>query len=444
LIVPAAGEATCDYTAADLLYADDAAAPDMNYVTATFNEIDFTAKATISWTAGQIRENATLTDDQGPLNESLAGHTQSGTYTFDPFTYSDSQTCSANKADYFVDGVYTQISKTIVNWAYVYSDEVEQDKDDATTTWTCDAGFVDLLKLTDGLVDPLKNWSFALYVGPDGFGGTQVGVTSSTSGDVDGILDFGMPTLRPDTTYTICELGVAAGWTSRWEVALDDGSPLVGIVAYDPNADDTVPEDLGNRCVDFGKNTSIPVTVGKTVHFKVDNTYPGGDPRTPGYWKNWNTCTGGGQAATAEANGGYAEGFWLLDDVLNGFGIGGGIVWDDILTNDTYTFSITKCLDAVNILDKRTLDGRKVASDPLHNLATHLLAAQLNFAAGACTSPEINAKAREAEELLDKYNFNGLSHDSIPKKSTDATLANTLASYLDLYNNGEFCGSDSE
>ena len=30
----------------------------------------------------------------------------------------------------------------------------------------------------------------------------------------------------------------------------------------------------------------------------------GGEPRTIGYWKNWNRCTGGNQAAVAEANGG--------------------------------------------------------------------------------------------------------------------------------------------
>jgi hypothetical protein len=93
------------------------------------------------------------------------------------------------------------------------------------------------------------------------------------------------------------------------------------------------------------------------------------------------------------------------------------------------------------ILDKRTLDGKKVASDPLHNLATHLLAAQLNFGAGACSTQAVLDAAVDAEELLDKYNFNGYGHDTIPKKSTDIALANSLATYLDNYNNGMYCGS---
>ena len=46
--------------------------------------------------------------------------------------------------------------------------------------------------------------------------------------------------------------------------------------------------------------------------FEVDNSHPGGDPRTIGYWKNWNRCTSGNQAAVAERNGGAAEGFFLV------------------------------------------------------------------------------------------------------------------------------------
>jgi len=170
----------------------------------------------------------------------------------------------------------------------------------------------------------------------------------------------------------------------------------------------------------------------------VDNQQPGGAPRTPGYWKNWNTCTGGNQQYTAAANGGWQEGFWLLEDVLDP-NIGGGIVRDDILT-DGFIFEITECDKAVLILDKRNFNGKKVSSDPLHNLATHLLAAQLNFGAGACTTQDVLDAALDAEELLDKYNFDGYGHDPLPKKSSDVNLANQLANYLDQYNNGEFCG----
>ena len=58
--------------------------------------------------------------------------------------------------------------------------------------------------------------------------------------------------------------------------------------------------------------------------FQIDNQFPGGEPRTIGFWKNWNTCTGGGQADTAAANGGPEAGWYILDDLLNypGYTIG--------------------------------------------------------------------------------------------------------------------------
>ncbi len=103
---------------------------------------------------------------------------------------------------------------------------------------------------------------------------------------------------------------------------------------------------------------------------------------------------------------------------------------------------------AVDILDKRLVgdpyvvgDSRKQASDPLHNLATHLLAAQLNFGAGACTTPEAQQAVADAVALLVQYSFDGNSHDQLKKNDPDAQLANDLAGILDSYNNGEFCGS---
>ena len=72
--------------------------------------------------------------------------------------------------------------------------------------------------------------------------------------------------------------------------------------------------EAGNRCFDFGFGTAYPLVGNAALVFSVDNVYPGGTARTPGYWKNWNTCSGGGQAANAEKNGGYQNGFWLLDD----------------------------------------------------------------------------------------------------------------------------------
>jgi hypothetical protein len=441
LVVPAAtdtgpGEATCGYSASFPAIADDANAPQLNTATVTLNNIGFYASASIEYTANRIRENATLTDDEIGLNESLAGNTQAGTYTFGPYTGSDSHTCSTLKADYFVGGVYTQGSWEITNWAYVYSDGEEQDRDDATTTYTCDAGFMDLLKLTDGLVDPSMTWSFALYAGPDGFGSDPIG-SSSTVGDPDGVLEFGGPALRPDTTYTVCELEVPSGWASIWTV---NGTVVMPYNPdYDP--DPEVSQDLGNRCFDFGAGTSYPVEVGQTLHFQIDNYFPGGEPRTPGYWKNWNTCTSGNQQYTATNNSDdinengviegwerVASGWALLDDILND----PGVTWGG--------FTITTCEDGVSILDQRDLNtGKKMASDAAYTLAMHLLAARLNLAAGAESCQAALAAADAGQALLESIGFDGTGKYLRPKQQQYQD-ALELANILDQYNNGYLCG----
>jgi hypothetical protein len=154
----------------------------------------------------------------------------------------------------------------------------------------------------------------------------------------------------------------------------------------------------------IGHGTTIPIPAGGIVFFQVDNTYSGGEPRMSGYWKNWNYCTGGGQADTADQNGGWQAGYWLLEDVLDP-NIGGGIVWDDILTDDL-VFNIATCEQAVSIRDTRDfVTGKKRASDGAYTLAMHLLAAQMNFAAGAETCQEAQNASLEAEELLDKHNY---------------------------------------
>jgi hypothetical protein len=432
------GTLTCTYTASP---ADGSATLNTATVSAAGHG-DQTATADVSFVKSVIDGTAEVDDDQ----ESDFPQTLTAGNGPWEWTETQSHTCSTSKDAYEEDGTY---SDTRYNTATVEGSNGQTDSADANTTYTCEAGFMDLLKTTNGVVNPDMTWSFELYEGPDGFGTTPIG-TDNTSGDADGILDFDGPALSPDLTYTVCELEIPAGYSSRWEW-LVNGNP---VIPYNPNADDETPEDLGNRCVDFGAGTDYPVTVGTTIHFKVDNSKPGGDPRTPGYWKNWNTCTGGGQQFTAAANGGYEEGFWLLEDVLDP-SISTGIVWDDIL-GDSFTFTIDTCEVAVDILDKREVadpaivaDGKKKASDPLHNLATHLLAAQLNFGASACipdftvdpSLPDIQQVALQAETLLDQYDFDGNDHEKLNKKSDDATLANYLAALLDNYNNGMYCGS---
>jgi len=283
---------------------------------------------------------------------------------------------------------------------------------DSGRTFTCtitntQRGMVEVLKTTDGAVDPTLDFTFRL-TGP---GLPPGGITDSTLGDDDGILDFGGAELIPGETYTICEENIPAGWTTEWTLG---GNP---VTPYNPDS----PEDLGNRCVDFS------VDPGETLRITVNNVSPpGGDARTPGYWKNWNTCTKGNQAQTAANNGGAAEGFFLLEDVLP-------ISLGDLV--------IDNCQDGVDILNRTDLNGTKRANDAAYYLASHLLAAKANIEAGASTCPAANQAIADGDALLVSIGFDGTGAFLPPKTSNKVAraLAIAIAGTLDSYNNNELC-----
>jgi hypothetical protein len=416
VVVPKGGSAQCTYTAAPT-----GRTATVNTATITTDHGVFEATARVVWEKTVKGGQALVTDDQIGLEEILTA----GEGPWD-FSKSDSHTCSSLARPYWEDGEY---SATLDNTATVTARTGSMSAS-ASTTYTCQAGFMDLMKLTEGMVDPTAEWQFALYEGPDGFGSAPIG-TGTVFGDADGILHFGHPALRPDTTYTVCELGLPVGYTSDWMV---NGAP---VTAYNP---DHPTEDVGNRCVDFGDATAVPVEVGKTVHFVVDNVMRP-SPRTPGYWKNWNACTNGNQVAVAERNGGSAEGFWLVEDVLP-------MAWDDPFTYPDAAFMITTCEQAVEIMSMRVVtlngvvnDGKVLASDPARKLARNLLAAEANMAAGVYVPFEVSQAMADAEKLLDKVNFTGTRTTAYLKVNVpDGILALRLAGLLDQFNNGMYVG----
>jgi hypothetical protein len=297
-----------------------------------------------------------------------------------------------------------------------------------------------VLKLTNGSVDPSKDWTFSLYEGAGEYGGNKL-ASASAFGLEDGLIDFGSLNLSSLEAYTLCEENIPAGWSIALEADTDGDDVLDStVVTYNPGA-----LDSGVWCVDFGFGTSLALLPGDTLSFQGDNLYPKGEPRTPGYWKNWSTCSKGNQVKTAEKNGGWEEGFWLLDDVLD-VSIGGGITWDDIL-EDSFVFPITLCQVAVDILSGRDIgdpslvgDGKVMNSDVAYMLARNLLAAQANFIAGAEDCAQARDAALAAERLLDRINFNG--HGAYFKGTAQLDLqaqARALATKLDLYNNGALC-----
>jgi len=94
----------------------------------------------------------------------------------------------------------------------------------------------------------------------------------------------------------------------------------------------------------------------------------------------------------------------------------------------------------VSILDQRDLvTGQKHASDAAYTLAMHLLASQLNFAAGAYDCPGVENAAAAGEALLESLNFHA-EDDYLPSSSNPMySYALDLATMLDTYNNNRLC-----
>jgi hypothetical protein len=236
--------------------------------------------------------------------------------------------------------------------------------------------------------------------------GTILAALEANTGN-GGVLTF--PTnLVPDETYALCEL-VMPGWTTTL------GPP--SYVVYNPG------DDQGFVCTDF------TAAGGQTTTFAIDNRPPpGGAPRTIGFWKNWASCAG--------SNGRQLP---ILDQTLAKSEPAGITIGILTLHGSTTTPNrAPDCTAAVSVLNKSDIvTGRRMANDPLYNLAAQLLAAKLNVVAGAATcSAAVNA-INNGQALLVKYQFNGTGTYTVT--SGDATLARNLATTLDGYNNGTLC-----
>jgi hypothetical protein len=231
--------------------------------------------------------------------------------------------------------------------------------------------------------------------------------------------------LIPGDHYQVCEVLPDVGWTIDFGAAsfvpeqfLADG------VTLNPGVVNNV------YCTDFVAQPGPDPTV-----FHVNNRRPpGGSALTIGYWKNWASCT---KSATKQKNS--------LDQALYLFGANGLVVSATSggypVFGATYYLRLvagnnpnaaTDCSKAVNLLNKSTISGgKKMASDPAFNLAAQLVAAELNYKAGAATT--VTAQINAAVLLLGKYAFDGNTHTTI--SAADAAAMNALATALDHYNN---------
>jgi hypothetical protein len=246
--------------------------------------------------------------------------------------------------------------------------------------------------------------------------------TVLTSGltDSSGSLTFQwlLPSLAPGG-YQLCEANVMPGWTSSLR-NFQNAFPLPQNGAFFvPNAIDPMV-DNSFYCAPF------TLVAGAELTFAIVNyPPPGGDGRTIGYWKNWASCTGGGQDPVLDE----ALASSTLTDEQGHHGVWIGKLF-------VYT-----CEQAVAILNKSTLGGKKMANDAAYELASQMLAAILNTLAGARNCTDLQTAFGSAQSLLYDINFNGTGDYLGPKVKgallTKRSQALALAKQFDNYNNNK-------
>jgi uncharacterized repeat protein (TIGR01451 family) len=351
----------------------------------------------------------------------------------------------------------TSYGNPYTNTGKAYGDWTDQAGHKGTTEATNDSqftayGLLNVLKLTNGVLDPYQNWTFELWSGDRS---KKLEGPINVNGDSDGLIEF-QTKLDPLQKYWVIETNVPAGWTSVWY--------FNGVIVNAFNMDSllTPPQSLGNVGMQVGYGTDFTIPDTGTLYFKIDNTYPGGEPRTPGYWKNWCSVGGGGQMMTAFKNGGWQKGYWTLDDLLQKPGFDVGLMHlDGTWDNDVYKYPnatinlntgqswANDCVEARLILDKSDVvsdkkgNYKKMSSDAAYELACNLFCAKLNIAAGAEQGTKINNLITAAQLLLSTapVNFTGTGGylPSTVKGSLATVRTNALkmAADLDLYNNGK-------
>jgi hypothetical protein len=261
-----------------------------------------------------------------------------------------------------------------------------------------------------------------------GHPGTILDTQAATSGNA-GVINF-TDKLIPGQVYQLCEVLPGVAWKTN-----------LGPNPFTPEqflADGTTPNDLADNSVVCANFTA---TVGPDpLVLNVNNTPPpGGNALTIGYWKNWASCAASNGkkkpvldqtlAAAQAANGG------LVVSATSGTFPTFGITFYLVLHGSTSSPNVAPdCKKAVSLLNKSNFSGAKKASDPAFNMAAQLVAAELNYVAGAGEKAAATTAINQAVLILGKYHFDGTGY--LGKiTAADAATMNGLAKTLDLYNN---------
>jgi hypothetical protein len=259
--------------------------------------------------------------------------------------------------------------------------------------------------------------------------GTTLEQLNTLTPTVTGTLNFAT-LVTPGQTYQICEV-VLPGWSTSLGTFVPNSFMPPDGVALNPAVDNSI------LCGNFVAAADSTTTVGNI--FTVNNTPPpGGRGLTIGFWKNWSSCknSNGGQGPVLDETLAKAEPTGIVVSAQSGTYPGFAPQIYLTLHGSTTTPKVapSACI-AVNLLNKSTAtSGKKMSSDPAFNLAAQLIAAELNYAAGAGKKPAATTAINAAVVLLGKYQFSGNGYVGTIS-GADANTMNSLANTLNLYNN---------
>ena len=140
-----------------------------------------------------------------------------------------------------------------------------------------------------------------------------------------------------------------------------------------------------------------------------------GEPRTASHWVQWSSCGEDSRAAEAEANGGAAAGWHLVDDLLEP-------------PVDLAGFVISGCHEAVAVLEPDV-------GAAFDRLAALTFAAELNLRAGAESCEAVTQSIAAAKLALSGLGYTGPG--TVTEEPGLASLQ--LIDLLTAYNSGELC-----
>jgi len=239
-----------------------------------------------------------------------------------------------------------------------------------------------------------------------------------------GVINFSTD-LIPGQHYQLCE-DVMPGWNTSLSGSLFVPGSMLTPTLPNPNVNNMTV------CTDFIAD------FGTTTPYTVDNSPPpGGRALTIGFWKNWASCSGskGKQKPVLDQTLAIAA----LDSA-GGLVVSAGnagLGWPNFAAPYYLVLHSGDCQKAVNLLNKSTATGaKKKASDPVFNMTAQLIAAQLNYFAGAGSNAPTTSNITKAVVLINgKYHFDGDTYTPTKLSASDTTLATCLATQLDNYNN---------